>query len=53
MSPDRRHPDVYDEGSAYTHVLDAMRYFYVNQPLARGEERIINYADFPEPVRFF
>ncbi len=53
VSPDRRHPDVYDEGSAYTHVLDAMRYFYVNQPLARGEERIINYADFPEPVRFF
>ena len=53
VSPDRRHPDVYDEGSPYSRALDAMRYFYVNQPLARGKEVIINYADFPEPTRFF
>ncbi len=43
---------AYDEGSSYTHVLDAMRYFYVNQALPRGEDYIINYAAFPEPMRF-
>lgn len=31
VAPDRRHPDVYDEASPYTHVLDALRYWTVNR----------------------
>ena len=30
IKPDRLHDDVYDEGSPFTHVLDALRYALVN-----------------------
>ncbi len=30
VKPDKRHVDIYDESSEYTHVLDALRYFFVN-----------------------
>ena len=31
VRPDRHRPDVYDERSPYTHVLDALRYWTVNR----------------------
>jgi len=31
IAPDRHRPDVYDEASPYTHVLDALRYWAVNR----------------------
>jgi hypothetical protein len=31
VAPDRQRPDVYDERSPYTHVLDALRYWAVNR----------------------
>jgi hypothetical protein len=31
VAPDRHRPDVYDEASPYTHVLDALRYWAVNR----------------------
>jgi hypothetical protein len=33
VSPDKSHPDVYDEKSDYDHALDALRYFFVNRPV--------------------
>ena len=33
VSPDKNHPDVYDEKSDYDHALDALRYFFVNRPV--------------------
>jgi hypothetical protein len=35
ISPDRKRPDVYDETSTHTHVLDALRYFMVNQSVGQ------------------
>ena len=31
VAPDKHRPDVYDETSPYTHVLDALRYWAVNR----------------------
>ena len=31
VAPDRQRPDIYDERSPYTHVLDALRYWAVNE----------------------
>lgn len=31
VGPDRQHPDVYDEHSVYSHVLDAMRYYFISR----------------------
>jgi hypothetical protein len=31
VAPDRHRPDLYDETSPYTHVLDALRYWAVNR----------------------
>ena len=33
VSPDKNHPEVYDEGSEFTHALDALRYFFINHYL--------------------
>lgn len=45
-------PDVYDEKSSYTHALDALRYFMVNQAVGQQEWPDINY-DFPSPFPQF
>ena len=37
IAPDRRRPDLYDETSTYTHVLDALRYFAVNQAVGSSD----------------
>jgi hypothetical protein len=34
VAPDRHQPERYDEGSPYTHILDALRYWAVNSPPA-------------------
>jgi len=34
VTPDRHRPDLYDETSDYTHILDALRYWAVNQAAA-------------------
>jgi hypothetical protein len=34
VAPDRHRPDVYEEASPYTHVLDALRYWAVNRSIA-------------------
>ncbi len=39
IAADKSHPDVYDEGSVYTHALDALRYFLVNQTRAAAPYR--------------
>ena len=31
VRPDRGRPDLYDETSAYTHILDALRYWVINR----------------------
>ena len=52
VSPDSRRPDVYQEKSSYTHVLDALRYFMVNQAVGQQEWPDIHY-DFPSPFPQF
>jgi hypothetical protein len=44
VSPDRHRPDLHDEGSVYTHALDALRYYFVNAP-DRGEP--YPWSDYP------
>jgi len=34
VRPDRQRPDLYDKGSAYTHVLDALRYWAIHHRAA-------------------
>jgi hypothetical protein len=49
VAADRQHPDVYDERSVYCHVLDALRYYFVNRPRVRQEFHPVNYDDFRSP----
>jgi hypothetical protein len=53
ISPDRKRPDVYDETSSYTHVLDALRYFMVNQAVSRQVWPDINYHELTSPFPQF
>jgi hypothetical protein len=53
VSPDKRHPDVYDEGSTYTHALDALRYFFVNRPIGHSQDWMPDYENFPTPQTQF
>jgi hypothetical protein len=53
ISPDRKRPDVYDETSSYTHVLDALRYFMVNQAVSRQVWPDIDYDALPSPFPQF
>ena len=53
ISPDKHRPDVYDEKSSYTHVLDALRYFMVNQAVGQQEWPDINYGDGLGPLSQF
>ena len=48
VAPDRRRPDVYDESSTYTHCLDALRYFFVNQSVGQGVWISPNWVDMPD-----
>jgi len=36
VRPDKHRPDLYDETSEYTHILDALRYFVVNVGSGQG-----------------
>ena len=48
-SPDKNHPDVYDENSDYDHALDALRYFFVNRPVGGNVDWVSNdYDSLPE-----
>lgn len=38
VRPDKHRPDLYDEGSDYTHVLDALRYWAVNNAVASAPQ---------------
>jgi hypothetical protein len=49
----RKTPEVYDETSTYTHVLDSLRYFFVNQSVGQQEWPDINYDDLPTPFSQF
>ena len=49
ISPDRKRPDLYDEKSSYTHVLDALRYFCVNQAVGQQEWIDVDYDSLPQP----
>jgi hypothetical protein len=53
ISPDRKRPDVYDEKSSYTHALDALRYFMVNQAVSRQDWPDIDYDGLPSPFSQF
>ncbi len=44
VKPDRHHPDVYDEGSDYTHILDSLRYWAINVQVGP----VVDY-ELPEP----
>ena len=50
VGPDRQHPDIYDERSVYCHVLDALRYYFVNRPRVRQEDHPVHYDDFRSPL---
>ena len=49
VSPDRHRPDLYDERSSYCHVLDALRYFCINQAVGQQEWISIDYDELPRP----
>jgi len=53
VTPDSRKPEVYDEKSTYTHVLDALRYFFVNQAVGQQEWPDIYYGDGLGPLSQF
>jgi hypothetical protein len=53
ISPDRRRPDIYDENSTYTHCLDALRYFFVNQSVGQGVWISPNFDLMPGPKTMF
>jgi len=53
VSPDKQKPDRYDEKSSYTHALDALRYFMVNQAVGQQEWIDIDYGDRPSPLAQF
>jgi hypothetical protein len=53
VSPDRKRPDIYDESSTYTHVLDALRYFFVNQSVGQGAWISPNWDEMPGPKTMF
>ena len=53
IRPDKNHPEVYDEKSTYTHVLDALRYFFVNQAVGQQEWPDIYYGDGLGPLSQF
>jgi hypothetical protein len=40
VRPDKHRPDVYDETSEYTHILDALRYYFVNNPRGVADYRL-------------
>ena len=44
VAADRQRPDVYDERSVYCHVLDALRYYFVNRPRIRGAECVVSHG---------
>jgi hypothetical protein len=49
VSPDKGHPDVYDEKSDYRHALDALRYFFVNRPVGGSVDWVPgNYDALPD-----
>jgi hypothetical protein len=49
VPPDRNHPDVYDRSTPYAHVLDALRYFMINQSAGEYAYIPIDYDEFPTP----
>ena len=55
IRPDKNQPEVYDERSQFTHILDALRYFFVNQAEVRSEDDWIDidYDSLPQPNMFF
>ena len=53
IAPDRHRPDLYDEKSSYTHVLDALRYFYVNQATGQQQWLGVDYGSLPQPNMAF
>ena len=53
IAPDRRRTDIYDETSTYTHCLDALRYFFVNQSVGQGAWISPNWDEMPGPKTMF
>ena len=49
VAPDRQRPDIYDDRSIYCHVLDALRYYFINRPRVRQEDQQVYFGGSRSP----
>ena len=50
VKPDKHHPDVYDETSEYTHILDALRYMAIHLRVGPRPEYVLPEPSLPPGV---